>query len=190
MARPSLPISSVNHISLLCSSVERSAAFYEDVLGFYPIKRPGSFDFDGAWLFNYGMGIHLIQAPNASALPKKLEINPKDNHMSFQTGCQDIGEVEQRLQELGVHHIRVEVEEGGIRVDQIFFHDPDGFMIEVCTCDNLPLIPLKSSPPSAHSNTTNLFNCSQKQRSACISCGTASSKLNVQVSSLQPDSNM
>jgi catechol 2,3-dioxygenase-like lactoylglutathione lyase family enzyme len=44
-----LPISSINHISVLCSSVEKSAAFYEHVLGFVPIKRPGSFDFDGAW---------------------------------------------------------------------------------------------------------------------------------------------
>lgn len=190
MAKPSLPISSVNHFSLLCSSVEKSAAFYEDILGFLPIKRPGSFDFDGAWLFNYGMGIHLIQASCPSELPKKKEINPKDNHMSFQTGCQDIGEVEERLQELGVQYMRVEVEEGGIRVDQIFFHDPDGFMIEVCTCDNLPLVPLKSSP-SAHSlcslfNTTsisntsnNLFDFSQR---VGLSCATTPSNLNMEAS--------
>ena len=44
-----LPLSSINHISVLCSSVEKSVAFYEQVLGFAPIKRPGSFNFDGAW---------------------------------------------------------------------------------------------------------------------------------------------
>jgi hypothetical protein len=36
-------------------------------------------------LFNYGIGIHLLQAEDpASMPPKKTEINPKDNHVSFQ----------------------------------------------------------------------------------------------------------
>ena len=38
-----------NHISIVCRSVEASLRFYTDVLGFVPIRRPGSFDFDGAW---------------------------------------------------------------------------------------------------------------------------------------------
>lgn len=50
--------------------------------------------------------------------------------------------VQRRLKELGIRYVQRRVEEGGIHVDQIFFHDPDGFMIEVCTCDNLPVIPL------------------------------------------------
>ena len=36
-------------------------------------------------LFNYGIGVHLLQAEDpASMPPKKTEINPKDNHISFQ----------------------------------------------------------------------------------------------------------
>lgn len=35
-------------------------------------------------LFGYGIGIHLLQAPEPEKLPKKTEINPKDNHISFQ----------------------------------------------------------------------------------------------------------
>jgi hypothetical protein len=50
--------------------------------------------------------------------------------------------VVRRLKELGIKYVERQVEEGGIFVDQIFFHDPDGFMIEVCTCDNLPIVPL------------------------------------------------
>jgi hypothetical protein len=29
-----------------------------------------------------------------------------------------------------------------IKVDQLFFHDPDGHMIEVCNCENLPVKPI------------------------------------------------
>jgi catechol 2,3-dioxygenase-like lactoylglutathione lyase family enzyme len=53
-----LPISSVNHVSFQCTCVAESVAFYEDVLGFISIKRPGSFDFDGAWY-----AIHQILDP-------------------------------------------------------------------------------------------------------------------------------
>nr|AFK34097.1 unknown [Medicago truncatula] len=79
-----LHLKSVNHISLICRSVEESIDFYQNVPGFFPIRRPGSFDFDGAWLFGYGIGIHLLEAENPETLPRKKEINPKDNHISFQ----------------------------------------------------------------------------------------------------------
>lgn len=44
-----LPLVSLNHVSLVCRSLESSLAFYRNVLGFVPIRRPGSFGFDGAW---------------------------------------------------------------------------------------------------------------------------------------------
>jgi catechol 2,3-dioxygenase-like lactoylglutathione lyase family enzyme len=44
-----LPLAALNHISVLCRCLESSLRFYRDVLGFVPIRRPGSFDFDGAW---------------------------------------------------------------------------------------------------------------------------------------------
>ncbi|KEH28697.1 putative glyoxalase/Bleomycin resistance protein/Dihydroxybiphenyl dioxygenase [Medicago truncatula] len=135
-----LHLKSVNHISLICRSVEESIDFYQNVLGFFPIRRPGSFDFDGAWLFGYGIGIHLLEAENPETLPRKKEINPKDNHISFQ--CESMGAVEKKLKEMEINYVRARVEEGGIEVDQLFFHDPDGFMIEICNCDSLPVIPL------------------------------------------------
>ncbi|XP_065865002.1 glyoxylase I 4 [Euphorbia lathyris] len=135
-----LHLKSLNHISLVCRSVEESIDFYQNVLGFIPIRRPGSFDFDGAWLFGYGIGIHLLQSEDPSNLRKKGEINPKDNHISFQ--CESMGAVEKKLKEMEIKHVRAMVEEGGIYVEQLFFHDPDGFMIEICNCDNLPVVPL------------------------------------------------
>ncbi|XP_009403272.2 glyoxylase I 4-like isoform X2 [Musa acuminata AAA Group] len=133
-----LPVVSLNHVSFLCSSLHESVRFYEEVLGFQLIRRPSSFDFQGAWFYNYGIGIHLVQSPEAVSKPS--EINPKANHISFQ--CADMGRVKQRLDQMGITYVTAVVTEGGIRVDQLFFHDPDNNMIEICDCEKLPIVPL------------------------------------------------
>ncbi|KAK1300775.1 hypothetical protein QJS10_CPB13g01184 [Acorus calamus] len=140
-----LPLLSLNHVSFVCQSVRRSVRFYEEVLGFVLIKRPSSFKFEGAWLFNYGIGIHLLEANNKEEGKKKGKINPKDNHISFQ--CSDMRIVVRKLEEMGMEYVTAVVEEGGIKVDQLFFHDPDGYMIEICNCDNLPVLPLSGACP-------------------------------------------
>ncbi|WOK94613.1 hypothetical protein Cni_G03318 [Canna indica] len=139
-ATPMPLIMSLNHVSFTCRSVSRSVDFYEDVLGFVSIKRPSSFDFEGAWLFNYGIGIHLLQRDDVPK--KKGGINPKDNHISFQ--CANMDLLMLQLKKKGVEFVTAKVEEGGIEVEQLFFHDPDGNMIEICNCENLPVLPLSS----------------------------------------------
>ncbi|OVA12874.1 Glyoxalase-like domain [Macleaya cordata] len=142
---PSLPLLSLNHVSFVCKSVIESARFYQEVLGFVLIKRPSSFNFEGAWLFNYGIGIHLLQCNSVNDVrAKPLVINPKDNHISFQ--CTDVALVKRKLEEMGMKYAMAVVEEGGIQVDQLFFHDPDGYMIEICNCENLPVLPLSACP--------------------------------------------
>ncbi|CAN0861566.1 Glyoxylase I 4 [Linum grandiflorum] len=83
-SRQALPLVSLNHVSLMCRSVWDSARFYQDVMGFLLIKRPSSFNFTGAWLYNYGIGIHLIENTALDAEFEPRPINPKDNHISFQ----------------------------------------------------------------------------------------------------------
>ncbi|XP_014521116.1 uncharacterized protein LOC106777837 [Vigna radiata var. radiata] len=150
-----LPLLSLNHVSLLCRSVWESMRFYEDVLGFVPIKRPSSFNFTGAWFYNYGIGIHLIENPHLDEFDTCANefrpINPKDNHISFQ--CTDVELVKKRLEERGMRYVTAVVEEGGAKVDQVFFHDPDGYMIELCNCQNIPIIPISSCSlkPRGHS---------------------------------------
>ncbi|CAI0389481.1 unnamed protein product [Linum tenue] len=153
-----LQLKSLNHISLVCRSVEKSLDFYQHVLGFFPIRRPGSFDFDGAWLFGYGIGIHLLQSEDPESMPKISEINPKDNHISFQ--CESMAMVEKKLKDMEIEYVKGRVEEGGIYVDQIFFHDPNGSMIEICNCDNLPVVPLAGEAIRSCS----LINCTIQQQ--------------------------
>ena len=56
----SLPLKSLNHISRNCRDLNASVNFYEHVLGFVPIKRPGSFDFDGSWYVPLDLKVMLI----------------------------------------------------------------------------------------------------------------------------------
>ncbi|KAF3790837.1 hypothetical protein EJ110_NYTH16028 [Nymphaea thermarum] len=150
-----LPLVSINHASFLCSSVADTANFYQDVLGFALIKRP-SFNFEGAWLFNYGIGIHLLQCSSISDMPSKSEvINPKGNHISFQ--CADMELVKKKLEAMSIKYVTGMVEEAGIRADRVFFHDPDGYMIEICNCEKLPILPL---PPCSISQSFFTSNCS------------------------------
>ncbi|CAA3025143.1 Hypothetical predicted protein [Olea europaea subsp. europaea] len=64
----------------------------------------------------------------------------------------------QKLEEMQIEYVTALVKEGGISVDQLFFHDPDGYMIEICNCQNLPVLPLSSCPlkklPNRNNNLT------------------------------------
>ncbi|BBG96179.1 Lactoylglutathione lyase / glyoxalase I family protein [Prunus dulcis] len=101
-------------------------------------------------LFNYGIGIHLLES-DKNIPEKKGKINPKDNHISFQ--CSDMGMVMQKLEEMKIEYVTAKVEEGGVIVDQLFFHDPDGYMVEICNCQNLPVLPISSCPIKLITNT-------------------------------------
>lgn len=141
----SLSIRSVNHISRVCKDVNQSCSFYRDVLGFMEVKRPSSLQFEGAWLFNYGMGIHLIQGDTVA---RSGTINTKDEHISFQADC--LEDVENVLIDKNIPFVKGQVEEDGVRAQQMFFHDPDHYMIEVCNCDVLPVVPLCSGSGSSN----------------------------------------
>jgi len=54
-----IEVTSLHHVSLPVTDLERSRAFYRDVLGLREMERP-PFDFPGAW-FSIGAGqLHLI----------------------------------------------------------------------------------------------------------------------------------
>ena len=124
MTAAALPIRSLNHVGRLTKHLDESRAFYRDVLGFREIVRP-NFDFPGAWMFNYGVQIHLIV--NESIPDPSGPIQTRDGHMAFEV--EDLAAVERRLEEHGVPFRKNIVPESGRT--QIFFRDPDGHHIEV-----------------------------------------------------------
>ncbi len=113
-----------HHFSFTVSDLERSKAFYGDLLGLEEVERP-DFGIPGVW---YGVGetqIHLIGKPEGvdtgSPSPK---LTPIANHSAFQ--IEDYDAAVDRLRETGAEFIELSRDVG-----QIFVRDPDGNIIEL-----------------------------------------------------------
>jgi catechol 2,3-dioxygenase-like lactoylglutathione lyase family enzyme len=121
-----LPLKGLHHIAVLTKRLEESRAFYRDLLGFREIPRP-PFNFAGAWLWNYGLQIHLIvdEQLGDPAGP----IHTRGQHLAFQSP--DVEAVEQVLAQRGIA-FRVNIQ-AGTSLKQLFFRDPDGHHIEVAS---------------------------------------------------------
>lgn len=126
-AAPPLPIRSLHHVARVTRRLEESRAFYRDVLGFQEMARP-QLGFPGAWLFNYGLQIHLIvNQPAGETEFAGPNIETRDNHLAFLVD--DVEVVESRLTSHGVA-FRVNLQ-SSTGLKQIFFRDPDGHHVEV-----------------------------------------------------------
>jgi catechol 2,3-dioxygenase-like lactoylglutathione lyase family enzyme len=112
-----------NHVSRQTRKLDETRRFYVDVLGFRVISRP-PFSFRGAWLYGAGIQIHLIEEPYDSS-PEP--INTRDNHIAF--GVANVDAAEEILKQRGVVYKRSVVPERN--TDQVFFRDPDGWLIEL-----------------------------------------------------------
>jgi len=121
-----LPLTGLHHIAVLTKRLDESRAFYCDLLGFREIPRP-PFHFGGAWLWNYGLQIHLIV--DEQQHDPTGPIFTRAHHIAF--ASPDVAAVERALAERGIA-FRVNLQTGtGLK--QLFFRDPDGHHIEVAS---------------------------------------------------------
>jgi catechol 2,3-dioxygenase-like lactoylglutathione lyase family enzyme len=123
----------LQHVGLVVSDLERSRRFYSDALGLEEVSRPPNFAFDGAWFRFGGTELHLLS----------------DAHATGGAGQSDPGTGAERGM---THHLAIEVDDlegacsrltangvplaGGPmpRGDgyvQVFFLDPDGYVLEL-----------------------------------------------------------
>ena len=123
----------LHHISLAVTNLERSRAFYRDVLGLTEIERP-TFDFAGAW---YGVGdgqLHLIVHDQPTL--RTRGIDSRDVHFALRVGSypdavaflrsqgysSDARDETKRLRENPA---------GAAGFPQVFILDPDRHVIEL-----------------------------------------------------------
>jgi catechol 2,3-dioxygenase-like lactoylglutathione lyase family enzyme len=118
-----IPIKQLHHISLRTKQLDASRQFYRDVLGFAEIPR-ARFNFDGAWLFAYGLQIHLIVDETLGE--PSTTIQTRHEHIAFEVT--DTAAVERVLQANSIEYkLNTQASTG---VQQIFCRDPDGHYLE------------------------------------------------------------
>lgn len=117
-----MPLSQLDHVTILCSDLARSRAFYAEALGLVDGDRP-PFNFPGAWLWLEGRAVvHLIGGRN----PGTMGTGSFD-HVAF--AASDLEGTRARLTKAGIPFREAAVP--GRPLHQIFVSDPDGVTIEL-----------------------------------------------------------
>lgn len=121
-----MQIKTLDHVNIETDDVDRSADFYEQVLGLRRGRRP-EFDRPGHWMYVDDLPIvHIITTQPDNA----MLTGSKDAAMShFAMQISDFDEAKARLDEFDIKYRVNEVPGSALR--QLFFDDPDGVLIEL-----------------------------------------------------------
>jgi catechol 2,3-dioxygenase-like lactoylglutathione lyase family enzyme len=114
------------HITLATRDVERSTAFFQDVLGWRRIMRPGNIGVAAAWLeISPGCELHLVEDPEFE--PSRFE-REFGRHIAIAWPHARFPELKARLEAQGATLIEPIRETPFAR---FFFRDPNGYVFEV-----------------------------------------------------------
>jgi catechol 2,3-dioxygenase-like lactoylglutathione lyase family enzyme len=117
----------LHHTALLCTDVERTVRFYQDVLGFPLTEMVGNRDYEGSTHFFFDIGngnlLAFFDFPGLDLGPY-AEVLGGLHHLAISVEPAQWGQLKQNLDEAGVAY----QEESGT---SIYFRDPDGARIEL-----------------------------------------------------------
>ncbi len=118
-----MQIRQLNHVALHVADVQRSVAFYRDVLKLPSMPRP-EFDFPGAW-FRLGgdQELHLIG-------DRQLPVHSHHRGNHFALIVDDLDAWERHLDACGARRLPRKTRPDGAL--QTFVQDPDGHWVELC----------------------------------------------------------
>ena len=116
-----IKIQELNHVALHVRDLDASIHFYGEILGLPPLPRP-AFNFPGAWFALGNQELHLIADDDLAPSRRR--------HHHFALLVEDAYAAKAELAAKGVTGL----EGPSPRPDgpmQLFFHDPDGYRIEM-----------------------------------------------------------
>jgi catechol 2,3-dioxygenase-like lactoylglutathione lyase family enzyme len=117
-----MPISGMNHFTVLTSDLDASRAFYVDLLGLTEGFRP-DLGFPGAWLYAGDQAVlHIVAGRGVPANPRGVI-----DHMAF--SARDLRAVAARLTERGIAYDLRRLPSTGSW--QLFCLDPSGARVEL-----------------------------------------------------------
>lgn len=113
-----LPITAIDHVSVLITDVARSRAFYRDVLGLKEIAKPRTFAFVALWFEFGGQQLHLLLKDQPDTRSPR----------HFALRVDDIEAAREHFRSRGIPLDETTKIPGA---DRFFIHDPDGNRIEI-----------------------------------------------------------
>ena len=125
----------MQHYMVLSKDLEKTRAFYCDVLGLRTGPRP-PFDFEGLWIYAGDVAcvhVALRSSYDAAARTANNPADPNDHgsgsidHIAF--AATDYDEIVGRFEKHGVRYRATRVPGKDLR--QLFVFDPDGIQIEI-----------------------------------------------------------
>ncbi|XP_006657461.1 uncharacterized protein YwkD [Oryza brachyantha] len=122
---PDYGVVSVHHVGILCENLERSMAFYKDLLGLKvnPARPTDKLPYRGAWLWVGSEMIHLMELPNPDPLTGRPEHGGRDRHTCI--AIKDVSKLKEIFDKAG---IRYTLSKSGRPA--IFARDPDENALE------------------------------------------------------------
>ena len=131
---PILSVGGIDHVTIVSDDLERTLAFYTEVLGMRHIERP-DFGFPGLWLQAGNTQIHVNESGadqgGRAGIPDGGARTPS---IGFHIACtvEDGEAAAERIAGAGF-----EIIDGPRRrpdgLHQFYLHDPDGYLIEICS---------------------------------------------------------
>ena len=135
----------VHHLALICSDVDRTIRFYQDVVGFPLVEIFENRDYPGSTHFFFDIGngnmLAFFDFPGLGLGPA-VETLGSIQHVAISVSKANIAAAKARLDEHGVAYLGPD---RGIE-DSIYFRDPDGVQVEL-TVD--PLVEMGGRPLGA-----------------------------------------
>jgi catechol 2,3-dioxygenase-like lactoylglutathione lyase family enzyme len=130
MPTPPFHVKSLDHVTIVVKDLAATRRFYVEALGMAEVARPG-FSFAGQWFQAGATLIHtILEYEGSGPAGTGAERNTRGHHFAFLVD--DATAAEARMREYGVPIAApLKVRPDGAK--QVFVHDPDGHLIELCS---------------------------------------------------------
>jgi glyoxalase family protein len=129
------PTTGLHHVTNICTDMDETERFYEDVLGWHTVKMTENYDDPGTKHYYFsstpegkpGTNVTYFEYPDTRGNP-----GPGASH-HFAFGVEDEATLDEWREHLRSHGVRVSDVRDRTYFKSIYFSDPDGLVFELAT---------------------------------------------------------